>query len=302
MPDQQIKNIAQTSFNNLAEFERAIVQFRPKLHHYCARMTGSVIEGEDVLQTSLSKAFEALSPSLNIQSWEAWLFRIAHNTALDLFRTQKRQRELLQELTMSDEEPKLSNDLLTDNLQQLMVLPPLQRSVVVLRELYGYKSSEIATLLVSSPPAIKSALHRARSTLKKVSSLPNPHLHSSFDRQQVALLKQYTLLFNARAFDEIRDLLQREVKLDMVNKAKIKGRAEVGNYYTNYQTKNDWYMEPGLIEGQPAMLAFDRQHSQAQPMYFILLAFNQGELIRIRDFRYAQYVMKNTHWQRLDEI
>ena len=42
-----------------AEFERLLAELRPKLHRYCARMTGSSIDGEDVLQETLVKAIEA---------------------------------------------------------------------------------------------------------------------------------------------------------------------------------------------------------------------------------------------------
>jgi len=299
MHDQYLDNLPVAELSNIAQFERAIVQFRPKLHHYCARMTGSVIDGEDVLQATLIKAFQALTPQLNIVSWEAWLFRIAHNTALDLFREQKKHRAIQQELMMTEEQPPVEKRLLSDNLQQLMVLPPLQRSVIVLRELYGYTSEEIATLLHSSPSAIKSALHRARQTLKQVHTLPYRPSPAALDGQQVARIKHYSQLFNARAFDQIRQLLQDEVKLDMVNKAKMKGRQAVGNYYTNYQQKTDWHSQAGIVDGQPALLVFCEKGSKQPPNYFILLDFDRDKLAAIRDFRYAGYVMKNSQWQRL---
>src|SRR3984893_18382687 len=72
-------------------FERLLVELRPKLHRYCARMVGSVIDGEDVLQDALIKAVESLSASAPIGNPEGWLFRIAHNTALDFLRRRNRQ-------------------------------------------------------------------------------------------------------------------------------------------------------------------------------------------------------------------
>ena len=42
-----------------AAFDRSLAELRPKLHRYCARMTGSVIDGEDVVQDALMKAFNA---------------------------------------------------------------------------------------------------------------------------------------------------------------------------------------------------------------------------------------------------
>ena len=76
------------------DIERLLVAMRPKLHRYCARMTGSVIDGEDVLQDALIKAVEAQAGAGAIGNPEGWLFRIAHNTALDFLRRRNRQEAL----------------------------------------------------------------------------------------------------------------------------------------------------------------------------------------------------------------
>jgi len=64
-----------------SDIERLLVAMRPRLHRYCARMVGSVIDGEDVLQDALIKAVEAQASAGAIGNPEGWLFRIAHNTA-----------------------------------------------------------------------------------------------------------------------------------------------------------------------------------------------------------------------------
>src|SRR3954453_18463869 len=76
------------------DIDALLVALRPKLHRYCARMVGSVIDGEDVLQDALMKAVEALAAAGFIGNPEGWLFRIAHNTALDFLRKRKRQEAL----------------------------------------------------------------------------------------------------------------------------------------------------------------------------------------------------------------
>ena len=68
-----------------ADLDGLLAAMRPKLHRYCARMVGSVIDGEDVLQDALIKAVESFA-SGPIGNPEGWLFRIAHNTALDFLR------------------------------------------------------------------------------------------------------------------------------------------------------------------------------------------------------------------------
>jgi len=64
-----------------AAFDRLLGELRPKLHRYCARMTGSVIDGEDVVQEALIKAIEASPDMGSIAHPEGWLFRIAHISA-----------------------------------------------------------------------------------------------------------------------------------------------------------------------------------------------------------------------------
>jgi len=71
-------------------FEEIAEALRPKLHRYCARMAGSAIDGEDIVQDALLKAMEAFPRDGSIANPQAWLFRIAHNTALDFLRRRLR--------------------------------------------------------------------------------------------------------------------------------------------------------------------------------------------------------------------
>src|ERR1700721_1365148 len=74
--------------------DRLLVAMRPRLHRYCARMVGSAIDGEDVLQDALIKAVESFASASPIRNPEGWLFRVAHNTALDFLRRRNRQEAL----------------------------------------------------------------------------------------------------------------------------------------------------------------------------------------------------------------
>ena len=73
-------------------FNQLLGKLRPKLHRYCARMTGSVIDGEDVVQEALVKALEAFDGAGPIANPEGWLFRIAHHAALDHLRRRARDQ------------------------------------------------------------------------------------------------------------------------------------------------------------------------------------------------------------------
>ena len=82
------------------DIERLLITMRPRLHRYCARMVGSVIDGEDVLQDALIKAVEAHASAGPVGNPEGWLFRIAHNTALDFLRRRSRLEALRSDAEM----------------------------------------------------------------------------------------------------------------------------------------------------------------------------------------------------------
>src|SRR6202008_56531 len=67
-------------------FLETITQLRPPLHRYCARMTGSVMDGEDVVQEALFEAYRKLDQFDDRRPLKPWLFRIAHNRCIDFLR------------------------------------------------------------------------------------------------------------------------------------------------------------------------------------------------------------------------
>ena len=115
---------------------------RPKLHRYCARMTGSVIDGEDVLQDALIKAIEAFPAAGPIDNPEGWLFRIAHNAALDFLRRRSRQEALrsAEEVDMIADrlDAVASRQIAAASLRTFMRLPAAQRGSVILTDVLGY--------------------------------------------------------------------------------------------------------------------------------------------------------------------
>jgi RNA polymerase sigma-70 factor (ECF subfamily) len=141
-----------------------------------------------------------------------------------------------------------------------------------------------------SLPAAKAALHRGRARLSELAAEPDdtpPPVLSEADR---ARLGAYVERFNARDFDAIRDMIADDVRLDLVNKTRMSGKAEVSRYFGNYSKVHDWHLVPGLVEGQPAILVFDPDKPSARPVYFMLLQWSADKVATIRDFRHASYV------------
>src|SRR4029077_3523539 len=67
-------------------FLETVSALRPSLHRYCARMTGSVMDGEDVVQEALFEAYRKLDQFDDSRPLKPWLFRIAHNRCIDFLR------------------------------------------------------------------------------------------------------------------------------------------------------------------------------------------------------------------------
>jgi RNA polymerase sigma-70 factor (ECF subfamily) len=278
------------------QFLALVEGLRPELHRYCARMTGSVIDGEDVVQESLARAYYELSELRELPALRAWLFRIAHNRALDLLRArQLRTSEPLEaglEVAAGDElEPE--NALAREQavhaaVSRFLELPPAQRSCVILMDVLEHSLEEIAALLELSIPAVKAALHRGRATLRELAVESQPRLVRSAPSPAIA---RYAALFNARDWDGVRAMLVDDVKLDLVSRLKRSGRGPVGGYFTNYDKVSDWYLVPAWVEGREAIAVF-RDRSHAQPGYFIELTWRGDQVAVIRDYRYVPYIAR----------
>jgi RNA polymerase sigma-70 factor (ECF subfamily) len=277
-------------------FDRLLGELRPKLHRYCARMTGSVIDGEDVVQEAIVKAIEAFADAGSISNAEGWLIRIAHNAAVDFLRHRARQDAI-----RSDEDADMIIDpvvavndrqIVAASLRTFMRLPVAQRSSVILMDVLGYSLDEISGITKSSIPAIKAALHRGRARLREFAEepdeLPLPVLADS----ERSLLTAYVDHFNARDFDAVRTMLAEEVRLELVNKSFLRrGRGEVGGYFDNYARLTDWQLVPALVDRRPAALVRDALSPPATATYFILLQWAGNQVAGIRDFRFARYAI-----------
>ncbi|XIA66013.1 sigma-70 family RNA polymerase sigma factor [Bradyrhizobium sp. TZ2] len=283
-----------------AGIERLLVAMRPKLHRYCARMVGSVIDGEDVLQDALIKAVEAHASAGVIANPEGWLFRIAHNTALDFLRRRNRQEAL-----RGDEEVDMivdqldavaSRQIAATSLRTFMRLRVPQRSSVILMDVLGCSLKEICEIMACSLPAAKAALHRGRTQLREIAGEPEDtplQKLSDADRER---LGAYVAHFNARDFDAIRAMISDDVRLDLVSRTRLNGKAEVSRYFGNYSKVSDWHLVPGLVEGRPAILVFDPTEGDSKPKYFMLLGWSAGKVATIRDFRHASYAIDGAEY------
>lgn len=271
---------------------------RPRLHRYCARMTGSTVDGEDVLQDTLVKALSARAEGASVNNLEGWLIRIAHNTSLDLLRRGSRNTvvPLTEELEAA---PIPEMDIVAVSFHTFLALPELQRCAVILKDVLGHSIEEIASITERTPAAAKSALQRGRSTLRQLARLPGDTrlpLMSDEARQKMAA---FVDLFRQGDFDAIRALLAEDVKLELVNRLEWEGRDKIVPYFTRYSTETKWRFFFGAIEGRPAMLVFE-SGAMEKPAHFVLVEWRNGEIAAIRDFLFAPYTLESADWVRLE--
>ena len=230
-----------------ADFDALVADVRPQLLRYCARMTGSAVDGEDIVQEALAKVYFRLPQLGHVENLRAWLFRVAHNKALDyLRRYDVRFGETLEgELPAHTEDSPLDAAEVAEwGLSHFVRLTALQRSCVILKDVLSYRLEEISEILDVSVPSIKGALHRGRASLRRQTAEDAPPA-PALPPEQAALLGRYVALFNARDFDALRAMLAEDVQLELVGMTEKSGAADVGGYFNNYARLEGMRLELG---------------------------------------------------------
>jgi len=146
-------------------FLETVSALRPSLHRYCARMTGSVMDGEDVVQEALFEAYRKLDQFDDSRPLKPWLFRIAHNRCIDFLRRKGIRDEAeaaaaVPEAVSPAERATLGVGKAVEQL--VASLPPKERACILLKDVFDYSLEEIADLVDSTIGGVKAALNRGR--------------------------------------------------------------------------------------------------------------------------------------------
>ncbi|MFO0663900.1 MAG: sigma-70 family RNA polymerase sigma factor [Polyangiaceae bacterium] len=271
-------------------FLEAVHEIRPELHRYCARLTGSVIEGEDIVQEALAKGFYALSLNPETPPLRPWLFKIAHNAALDFLKSHGRKytesRADLSEVVGYEDAPDPA--VVRAALVHFLTLPVRERSAVILKDVLGHSLEETAETMGTTIMAVKASLVRGRAKLREAEG--GDALAEATAR---ASLEKYASLFNAKDWDGVRALVGEDCRLDLVSKSQRQGKA-VGMYFGRY-AKESVTLRLVELEGTLALAAFEGDASS--PAYFILLDWESGVVTSIRDYRYVPYIAREASFR-----
>jgi RNA polymerase sigma factor (sigma-70 family) len=273
----------------------AASELRPELHRYCARLMGSVIDGEDIVQDTLIRAFVGLQDLEETPPLRPWLFKIAHNRALDLLRARavrvaepiEAAAGLEDEATPDPVERLMRQEAVKMAVTRFAELPVLQRSVVILKDVLGESLAEIAGLLDLTVDAVKGHLARGRACLRQINARVEPPVAASPASPAVA---RYVALFNQQNWDALRSLLADDVRLIQSAHPPRVGSADVGMFFSVYARVDGLWLAPAWLEGREVIAVFTDRADQ-KPSYIMWLDWRDGRISFIRDYRYVRYAV-----------
>ena len=272
-------------------FLETITQLRPSLHRYCSRMTGSVMDGEDVMQEALFEAYRKLDKFDDSRPLKPWLFRIAHNRCIDFLRSRRVRVEAAATAMVSEsvEPAKVLSLGLGRAVEHLVTsLPPKERACLLLKDVFDYSLEETAELVDSTVGGVKAALSRART---KLAASPAPARSSRpVDPELTKVLQLYVDRFNRRDWDGVRELISADARLIVADA--FAGNLADAPYFSNYQRWSmPWKMAVGEVDGEPAVMILQRGADTWSPYSVVRLDVDGQQIRSIRDYAHCPWVI-----------
>lgn len=266
-----------------AAFLETVASERARLHRYAARMTGSVLDGEDVMQEALFEAYRKLDRLENDENLRPWLHKIVHNRCIDFIRSRtiRRTRET------AASEPDLAPAVevyghgVCRALERLVLhLPPKERACVLLKDVFDYELEEISRLVGSTVGGVKAALHRGR---QKLSALPEAELvEARPDERLEEIHALYLDRFNRQDWDGLRELISADARLLITDL--YAGPAVLG-YFTRFdQMPHRRRLIAGTLDGAPVLVLLGGLSQDMTPTAVIRLKIGPSGIVEIRHY------------------
>nr|WP_243742329.1 RNA polymerase subunit sigma-70 [Actinorugispora endophytica] len=230
-------------------FGALLERHRWELRVHCYRMLGSYDDAEDVVQEAFLRAWRGRETYEGRSTFRAWLYRIATNACLDLIDRDRRRASphrvpplvgsdaatappadvpwlqpvpdrLLEPVSHEAEPAAAAVARETVELAFLVAiqqLPARQRAVLITRDVLGWPAAETAALLETSVASVKSALQRARATLRRHLPPRRDEWAASGepDAGERALLRRYVEAHQRADLDALAGLLAEDVRVTM---------------------------------------------------------------------------------------
>ena len=274
-------------------FLETIAMLRPSLHRYCARMTGSVSEGEDVVQESLFHAYRKLDTYDDQRPLKAWLFRIAHNRCIDVLRRRGVREETEAEALANEpvvvEPVEPAGHALGRAVEHLVLtLPPKERACVLLKDVLDYSLEEIAALVDSTVGGVKAALNRGRAKLGSLPKSPTPSRPAS--AEVTRLLHLYVERFNSRDWSGLRDLIAADARICVADR--FAGQLSDSPYFSTYERMQQSRRAAiGEIDGELCVIVLHQAESGWAPHAVVRLEVVGDRIMRVADYGHCPWVI-----------
>jgi RNA polymerase sigma-70 factor (ECF subfamily) len=312
---------------NADEFGQLTEQYRPELMAYCYRMLGSVDECEDLVQDTYLRAWRSFEGFEGRSSVRLWLYKIATNTYLTALQTRQR-RPLPSGLSAPAENAavtlaaaqsdipwlqpapdrllygatddpalvvSLRNSVRLAFVAALQHLSPLQRAVLVLRDVLGWQAREVAEMLDTSTASVNSALQRARAQLEQARPILD-ELGEPTEPEMRDMLERYMAAFEQADVDALTELLRTDVRLEMPPiPTWFTGRDAVCAFMARVvlHTADQWRLTYTRANGAPAFAMYKRAPDGAFRAHGMdVLSLVGGRIARIVAFNDPTLVAK----------
>src|SRR5262245_11079809 len=283
-------------------FLETISHLRPRLHRYCARMTGSLTDGEDVVQEALFQAYRKLDTYDDSRPLAPWLFRIAHNRCLDFLRARGVREEAESEsagpLSVA-EAPPAGPGSSRAIAHRVALLRPKERACVLLKDFFDYSLEEIAELVESTVGGVKAALNRGRTKLAALRADNAPPRPASAEASR--LLHLYVERFNKRDWDGLRELIAADATLRVADR--YVGRLADTQYFGNYMRLfADLRLAVAEVDGETTVVTMSRDGDSWAPRSIIQLEPSDGRIVSIVDYVHCPWLLQSAETVAIDRV
>lgn len=275
-------------------FLETVSNLRPRLHQYCSRMVGSVLDGEDVVQDALFQAYRKLESFDDSRPLKPWLFRIAHNQCIDFLRRRQVRQDAEAEVVVQDAVP--PKDPLGPGIERaierlVLTLPPKERASVLLKDVLDYSLEEIAELVDSTVGGVKAALNRGRAKLASLPELSN-RSRPAPNPEAEQLLGLYVERFNRNDWDGLRELITADARVRVADK--YFGPLTGSPYFGRYQRlSTSWRVVVGEVDGEPAVIVLEPGPGGWVPQALVRVELSEGRIVGITDYTHCPWVLSS---------